>query len=77
MDKKKESAICCNSRYGPDFNDMTVSDGCNANSHSYTYFFGRRYANDTGFGGRSPNSTFFTGSENFQVKENEVFEITD
>jgi hypothetical protein len=37
--------------------------------------FGFTYVNDTGKGGVSPSSTFFTGSGHFSVKEIEVFEI--
>jgi hypothetical protein len=66
-------AIWCNSRCGPHFWDIVVSGNCNANTLSVTYNFGNSYTNDTGLDGE----TFFTGSENFEVKEIEVFEITD
>jgi hypothetical protein len=73
----KWRAIYCDSRYGPCFGywdcDICVSDNCNANTGSRSSGFGRTYANDTGLNGR----TFFAGSEYFQVKEIEVFEITD
>jgi hypothetical protein len=71
--KMKDDAICCNSDYGPHFQDIVVYDNSNANTDSYTYQFGDTYTNDTGLDG----NTFFTGSEHFQVKEIEVFEITD
>jgi hypothetical protein len=68
--EKKNEAIGCDSERGPDFNDLAV--------RSYGPFgsfgsFGLSYTNDTGLHGE----TFFTGSENFQVKEVEVFEITN
>jgi hypothetical protein len=70
--EKKQRAICCNSRCGPVFGrDVAVSDNCNANTDSRTCL-GITYTNDTGRDG----SVVFTGSENFQVKEIEVFEIT-
>jgi hypothetical protein len=64
-------AIGCRSGAGPRFFDIGVFDNCNADTHSYTYQFGEHYANDTGLDGK----TFLTGSERFQVKEIEVFEI--
>jgi hypothetical protein len=70
---KKDEAIYCWSLLGPDFRDIGVSGNCNANTNSYTYHFGRSYANDTGLDG----NTFFTGATYFKVKEIEVFEITD
>jgi hypothetical protein len=70
-DERKDEAICCDSNRGPDFSDMTIEDNCNANPESFTYL-GDRYTNDTGLNGK----TFFTGSDEFQVKEIEVFEIT-
>jgi hypothetical protein len=71
--EKKDEANYCWSSWGPDFRDIAVSDNCNANTDSYTSNFGLSYANDTGRDGK----TFFTGSEDFIVKEIEVFEITD
>jgi hypothetical protein len=72
--EKKESAIYCDSHRGPYFQcGIAVSDNCNANTESYTKYFGENYTNDTGLNGK----TFFTGSESFQVKEIEVFEITE
>jgi hypothetical protein len=68
----KHRAIYCGSGWGPCFHDMCVSDDCNTNIRSYTYL-GLTYTNDTGLDGK----TVFTGSMYFQVKEIEVFEITD
>jgi hypothetical protein len=75
--EKKNEAIYCDSENGPDFNDITVKDNCNAGTDSYNSLFGERYTNDTGLGGEPPENTFFTGSEDYQVKEIEVFEITN
>jgi hypothetical protein len=66
-------AVNCTSRWGPSFVDITVFDNNNANTDSYTRYFGSAYTNDTGL--RGP--TFFTGSEHFKLKEIEVFEVTD
>jgi hypothetical protein len=71
--KAMKGAVWCDSRTGPNFCDITVSDSCNANTSSHTIYFGNNYTNDTGVDGK----TFFTGSMCFQVKEIEVFEITD
>jgi hypothetical protein len=71
--EKNEQAIGCDSRCGPNFVDIEVSDGCNANTRSTACDFGDRYNNDTGLEGK----TFFTGSRYFEVKDIEVFEITD
>jgi hypothetical protein len=70
---EENRAICCNSDSGPCFCDIYVSDKCNANTDSYTSNFGRRYTNDTGLDVNS----FLPGGPFFQVKEIEVFEITD
>jgi hypothetical protein len=51
---------------------MYVSDNCNANANSYTSL-GAADTNDTGL----DRKTVFTGSMNLQVREIEVFEITD
>jgi hypothetical protein len=71
----KHSAIYCLSGYGPLFGEtgggICVYDNCNAGSQSNTGF--DSYNNDTGQAG----DEFFTGSLYFQVKEIEVFEITD
>jgi hypothetical protein len=57
--------------YGPHFHDIFLFNDCNASTANRTSGFGTCYANDTGLDGK----TFFTGSEDFQVKEIEVFEI--
>jgi hypothetical protein len=68
----KRRAIECDSRCGPRFDDIGVSNNCNANTDSWTWV-GAIYTNDTGLDG----NTVFTGSRNFRVKEIEGFEITD
>jgi hypothetical protein len=68
-----EVAIWCKSDRGPQFYDIGVFDNCNANTNSWAYQFGENYTKDTGLDG----NTFFTGSQGFQVKEIEVFEITE
>jgi hypothetical protein len=73
MAENKDEAISCHSDYGPRFHDINVSDNCTENTKSYTSNFGNWYTNATGLDGK----TFFTGSKYFQVKEIEVFEITD
>jgi hypothetical protein len=78
--KKEGEAIGCSSTCGPVFYDIGVYDNCNATTRSwtfnfgesYTFRFGEKYTNNTGLDGK----TFFTGSQHFQVKELEVFEIT-
>jgi hypothetical protein len=52
--------------------NICVSDDCNANTRSLASL-GLAYANDTGLDG----TTVLTGSWRFQVKEIEVFEITE
>jgi hypothetical protein len=72
---KKHHAIWCVSERGPDFgggSDIAVLDDCNTNTKSFTHF-GTSYTNDTGLS----NDEVLTGSKYFQVKEIEVFEITD
>jgi hypothetical protein len=72
--EKTDQAIRCYSSHGPYFlGGIAVSDNCNANTDSFTKFFGNTYTNDTGLDAK----TFFTGSSKFQVKEIEVFEIPD
>jgi hypothetical protein len=68
----KQRAILCYSDEGPCFGDMFVLDNCNANTSSLTAL-GFAYTNDTGL----DRYVVLTGSEYFQVKEIEVFEITD
>jgi hypothetical protein len=72
--EKKDAAIFCRSDGGPNFCDIAVDNNCNASTASYAYFNGEAdsYTNGTGRDGQ----TFFTGSEYFQVKEIEVFEIS-
>jgi hypothetical protein len=65
----KHEAISCSPIWGPNFGDIAVSDNCNANTEK----FGSKYTNDTGLDGE----VLLTGSGHFQVKEIEVFEITD
>jgi hypothetical protein len=72
MAKKKQYAIYCESLFGPTFIGIYVLDNCNANSKSNTSL-GGTYSNDTGLDGK----TIFTCSQWFQVREIEVFEITD
>jgi hypothetical protein len=74
--ERKQQAIHCNSERGPSFGvgpcDIAVFDNCNTNTDSRT-FLGASYTNDTGLN----DSFVFTGSYYFQIKEIEVFEITD
>jgi hypothetical protein len=71
--EKKHEAIWCHSEWGPVFgDDIVVSDNGNTNTRSYTSL-GTSYTNDSGLG----QWVVFTGSHYFQVKEIEVFEITD
>jgi hypothetical protein len=71
---EKYRAISCDSKSGPFFSGgFGVSDNCNANMDSRSGMFGLCYVNDTGQSGQ----TFLTGWKNFEVKEIEVFEITD
>jgi hypothetical protein len=71
--EKKERALDCRSDKGPIFYSIHVSNYCNKNSYSYTSVFGSSLTNDT----ELDENTFFTGSANFQVKEIEMFEITN
>jgi hypothetical protein len=73
MAKARKHAIQCDSNDGPNFNDLYVSDNCNANTRSFSNLGSHSYPNDTEFNGE----TVFTGSLHFQVKEIEVFEIKD
>jgi hypothetical protein len=68
----KIAAVYSNPSRGPCFpGGFSVWDNCNADTNSYSQFFGSHYTNDSGLDG----TTFFTGAWNFQVKEIEVFEI--
>jgi hypothetical protein len=68
-------AIDSGANCGPPFGcyrcDICFSNHCNARIGSHSWDLGQTSANDTGLDGR----TFFAGSESFQVKESEVFEI--
>jgi hypothetical protein len=70
--EKKHQAIQCRSDCGPYFGGIFVYDDCNANTDSNTHL-GSSYINDTGL----QATMVFTGSARFQVKEIEVFEITE
>jgi hypothetical protein len=70
--EKKDHAIFCDSSLGPTLIDLEVSNNCNANTESSS-FLGFWAANDTRMEGRD----VLTGSQDFTVKEIEVFEITD
>jgi hypothetical protein len=75
MADQKHSAILCHSSCGPAFGDtdgIYVRDNCNANTDSFTGL-GVAYTNGTALRGE----VVFTGSRDFQVREIEVFEITD
>jgi hypothetical protein len=67
-----EKAIDCDSKWGPHFSAIGVSDHCNANTNSYSYL-GFTYANDTGL----DDTVVLTGSFYFTVKEIEVFQVAD
>jgi hypothetical protein len=78
--EQKEFAIFCAANLGPAFGngfDLSVSDNANTRTASFTHMFGWTYENTTGVGGKSPASTFFTGSGHYAVKEVEVFEVLD
>jgi hypothetical protein len=72
----KHRALFCSSNGGPSFGyfpaGISVYDDCNTNTNSCTSL-GGTYTNDTGL----RNNIVFTGSNRFQVKEIEVFEITE
>jgi hypothetical protein len=71
----KQNAIQCLSTWSPIFGcgyGLAVADDCNTSAKSYTSL-GRRCNNDTGLN----EYIVFTGWRFFQVKEIEVFEITD
>jgi hypothetical protein len=70
---QRHDAITVDTNRGPDFHDISVCDDCNVNTRSCTSPFGNTYTNDTGL----DRKTFFTGSESFQVKEIETFNITE
>jgi lambda repressor-like predicted transcriptional regulator len=74
--EKKDQAIVYCSGYGPCFGchfaDLLLHDDCDAKLCSRTSL-GLTYTNDTGLDG----SIVFADSQAFQVKEIEVFKITD
>jgi hypothetical protein len=70
---KKDEAIFCQADRCPNFFDICVLDECNTRTDNMVTLFGSHYTNGTGQDGH----TFLAGSMNFQVKEIEVFEITD
>jgi hypothetical protein len=70
--EQKFGAILCRSGWGPCFWDILVWEDGDPN-YSHTQYFGEHYTNDTGLDGK----TFFTGTNKFQAKEIEVFEITN
>jgi hypothetical protein len=70
--EKKFGAIVCSSERGPHFYVIRIWDNCNVSTRNAA-FLGLHYTNDTGLNGK----TFFTGSESFQVKEIEVFEVME
>jgi hypothetical protein len=66
-------AIMCDSKYGPWFYyGIRVNDNCHANAKNYACL-GENYTNDTALDGH----IVLSGSDHFQVKEIEVFEIRD
>jgi hypothetical protein len=74
---RRDFAIVCDSKLGPHFSDIGVSDHCRTNSDSYCFLFGNSYTNDIGMGGNPPESTFLCGGKRFRVSEIEVFMIKD
>jgi hypothetical protein len=69
----KDGAVGLRSPKGPWFHcAIFVQDNCNSRTDNFGYI-GRVYTNDTGLDGK----TIFTGSQQFQVQEIEVFEIRD
>jgi hypothetical protein len=74
---RKQFAILCDRPDGPIFGygspDLCVFSASGGQSSNATTGFGTSYVNDTGLPGR----TFFTGSEKFDVREIEVFEVKD
>jgi hypothetical protein len=69
---RHNTTILCCSDSGPKFCDIWVSDNFNAHRKYGVFFCGGRYTNETGL----DENTFLSGSPHFQVKENEVSEIT-
>jgi hypothetical protein len=72
MAEKKQYAFYCYFSCDPDFNDMIFSDDRDANISNFTSV-GDVQTNNTGL----DDKKVFRGSEHFQVREIQVFEITD
>jgi hypothetical protein len=68
----KDRPIVCQAEWGPRFSGMGVCSNCNAKTDSASDL-GFSCRNDTGLDG----NVVFTGSSHFQVKEIEMFEITE
>jgi hypothetical protein len=68
----KRNAICSESSRVPVLGAVLVSDNCNANIDSFASLCGT-HTSDTGL----DDDVVFTCSEYFQVREIDVFEITD
>jgi hypothetical protein len=70
--QEKSDALWCDSDCGPCFgNEISIENNCNTGTNNSTVL-GNTYINDTGL----DKNIVFAGSETFQVKEIEVFEIT-
>ena len=70
--KDQQSAIFCDSSYGPTFgggHDLHISNNANTSGSSYSYL-GNTYQLPTG-----QQSTFFTGAQYYNVTDYEVFGI--
>jgi hypothetical protein len=70
--ERRNEAIVCDSAWGPYMPGIGISNNCNSGITSVIEN-GIIYANDTGV----DRKLLFTGSDHFQVKEIEVFEITN
>jgi hypothetical protein len=80
--EQKEYAIYCDWSQGPvfgklDFVGLLAFDICSALDYSHTSRFGETYSNDGGLEPRQGGygSTLLTGTNGFQVREIEIFEI--
>jgi hypothetical protein len=80
--EQKEYAIYCDWSQGPVFGKpnfvvLLAFDNCSALDYSHTSRFGETYSNDSGLEPRQGgySSTLLTGTNGFQVREIEVFEI--
>jgi hypothetical protein len=70
--ERKHEAIYQDSTRGPCFYGLGVCNDCNTHSRNYVRDWGYTYINNT----QLKPELFFTGSNQFQVKEIEIFEIT-